>query len=575
MSLFGALSLGGSSLAAQQVGLQVTGNNIANAGTAGYTRQTVELTPGSSTQVAPGQYLGNGVTVASIQRQADEAVNSNLRDATSDQSAADTLNSLLTQLQSTFGTLNDGDLSAQMNDFFNDFSTLANNPSDTAQRSVVIQDGSSLASYLQNLRGQLSSIQSTSQQQAGVLVTQANSLAQSIAQLNGQIATSTTSAGTDNNLLDQRDQDLSQLAQIMNIQTVVQPDGAVNVLVGSMPLVQGTQSNGVSSKQVANGTTNSSTTQILFANSGDVMNVTGGQLGSLLGANANYLEPAVQTVDQVAAGLISAVNEVHTQGQGTTGFSSVTGTTDVLDPTAALNGPASTTGIAFPPGNGSFDLYITDATTGETTTQQVNVNLSGNGTPDSLNSLAANINAAGNGAVTASVNASGQLTIASNDPNVTFGFGNDSSGVLSALGINTFFTGNDASNIAVNNVLLSDPSKLAAGQDNEPGSNTNAQALSLVGNAAVSQLGGQSLNDYYTNYIGTLAAHAQNASDNATAQSTIYNSIYNQQQAISGVSMDEEAVNLTKYQRAFEGSAQFITVVNELMQTVLTMMGTA
>ncbi len=202
------------------------------------------------------------------------------------------------------------------------------------------------------------------------------------------------------------------------------------------------------------------------------------------------------------------------------------------------------------------------------------MNLSGNGTPDSLNSLAASINSAGGGTVAASVNASGQLTIASSNPNVTFGFGNDSSGVLSALGINTFFTGTDASDIGVNSVLLNDPSKLAAGQDNEPGSNTNAQALSLVGNAAVSQLSGQSLNDYYTNYIGNLAAHAQNASDNATAQSTIYSSIQSQQQSISGVSMDEEAVNLTKYQRAFEGSAQFITVVNEMMQTVLSMMGT-
>ncbi len=305
MSLFGALSLGSASLAAQQVGLQVTGNNIANAGNAGYSRQAVELAPGASQQVAPGEYLGTGVDVTGIQRQASDAVNASLRDATSNQSSAQTLDSLLTQVQSTFGTLNDGDLSSQMTGFFNDFSTLANNPSDTAQRSVVIQDGSSLASYLQNLRGQLTSIQQTSQQQVGTLVTQANSLVNSIAQLNGQIATSSTSAGSDNSLLDQRDQDLSQLSQIMNIHTVMQPDGTVNVSVGSMPLVQGTIASGVSSKEVPDPSGGPlPTTQVTFADSGDVMNVTGGQLGSLLSANENYLEPAVQTVDQVASGLI-------------------------------------------------------------------------------------------------------------------------------------------------------------------------------------------------------------------------------------------------------------------------------
>lgn len=570
MSLLGALSLGGASLAAQQTGLQVTGNNIANAGTVGYSRQSVQLTPGASNKLANGQYLGTGVTVDAIQRQANDAINSSLRDATSDQSAAQTLDSLLSQVQSTFGTLNDGDLSAQMNDFFNSFSTLANNPGDAAQQSVVVQAGASLANYMQSLRSQLSSIRSTAQQQTTALVTQANALSQSVADLNKQIsASSAGGTGADNNLLDQRDQDLSQLSQIMDIHVIQQANGSVNVLVGSMPLVQGSVSRGVSSKQVPDSTGTFSTTQVTFANNGDQMAVTGGQLGSLISSTSTYLTPAVQAVDSMAAGLISAVNAIHTQGQGLSGFSTVTGTTQVLDPTAALNSPTLTSGITFAPTNGTFNLYLTDSTTGQITTKQINVNLSGQGTPDSLNSLAANITAAGGGVVSATVNPNGTLKIASNNGNVTFGFGQDTSGVLASLGINTFFTGTDATNIGVNNVLLNDPSKLATGQNNVAGSNTNAQALALVGNAKVSLLGGQSLNDYYTGYIGNLAAHAKNASDNATAQSTIVSSITAQQQAISGVSMDEEAINLTRFQRAFEGSARFITVVDEMMQTVL------
>jgi len=565
----GALSLGGSSLAAQQVGLQVTGNNIANAGTDGYSRQTVNLQPGDPQQLAPGQFLGTGVNIASIQRQANEAINESLRDATSGQSGAQTLDTLLGRVEGTFGALNDNDLSARMTSFFNGFSTLANNPGDAAQRSVVVQNGASLADYMQSLRGQLSAIRTDAQAQVTTLVTQANALAKSIADLNGKIATTEAGAGGANTLRDQRDQALTSLAQIMDIRVIDQGGGNLNVLVGSMPLVQGTTSRGVSSTQVLDPTGTFNNTRVTFADNGDGMALTGGTLGTLISARDNYLQPAIQTVDQLASGLISAVNAIHTQGQGLTGFSTVTGTTAVLSPTSTLTAGLLTTGITFPPTNGTFNLSIKDEVTGQITTKQIAVNLSGQGPQTTLNSLAASISAAGGGVITAGVGANGKLTISSNNNNVTFGFGEDTSGVLSSLGINTFFTGTDASNIAVNAVISNDPSFLAAGRGNIPGSNGNAQALSLAGSAGVSQLGGKSLTDYYMNYIGTLAAHARNASDDVTAQSAIRDTIFAQQQAISGVSMDEEAINLTKYQRAFQGTARFISVVDEMMQTIL------
>src|SRR5262249_14925785 len=113
------------------------------------------------------------------------------------------------------------------------------------------------------------------------------------------------------------------------------------------------------------------------------------------------------------------------------------------------------------------------------------------------------------------------------------------------------------------------PSMLAAGRGNVTGSNTNAQAIALAGSAAVSSLNGKSITDFYSDYIGDFSAKAKNISDDVTTKGTIHDTLFAQQQSISGVSMDEEAVNLTKYQRAFQGTARFITVVDELMQTVL------
>ena len=121
MSLLGALQLGGSSLAAQQIALQVTGNNISNAGTDGYSRQVVQMAPGTPQEVAAGQFLGTGVTVQSVERQVSESLNESLRNATSGQTGAQTLTSYLTRLQSAYGALGSNDLSAQPTNVFNSF----------------------------------------------------------------------------------------------------------------------------------------------------------------------------------------------------------------------------------------------------------------------------------------------------------------------------------------------------------------------------------------------------------------------------------------------------------------------
>ncbi|HVX86037.1 MAG TPA: flagellar hook-associated protein FlgK [Phycisphaerae bacterium] len=570
MSLLGALHTGGSSLAAQQAALQVTGNNISNAGTAGYSRQVVDLASTGPADIGNGQYTGNGVGVQSIERQVSAALNESVRGASSDQASAQTSNTVLSQLETTFGALNDNDLASRMTDFFNSFSTLANNPADEGQRAVVIQNGSTLAGYLQQLRGQVSTIGTNLSAQVTSNAQQANTLVTQIADLNKQIAsTGTAGIGATNALLDQRDQALSQLAGIMDIKVIDQGGGNLNVLVGGMPVVQGTLSRGV---QVGTTTDASGNLvqQLQFSDNGDTMNASGGTLGALLTAQSQDVTPALNEIDSIAAGLIQAVNQIHTQGQGSAGFTSVTGTTQVTDPTAALNASSITTGIAFPPNNGTFNLYITDGS-GQTTTQQITVNLSGQGAQTTLNSLAASITAAGGGTVSASVDTAGHLQITSSDPHVTFGFGDDTSGALASLGVNTFFSGKNASDIAVNSVLTNDPDHLATGRDNVAGSNRNAQALALAGSAAVASLGGKSVQDAYAAYTADLAAKTQTASDSVTATTTIYQSLYAQQQSISGVSLDEEAINLTQYQRAFEGSARFINVVNQMMQTVLTL----
>src|SRR4051794_34848310 len=154
MSLLGTLQVGKSALAVQQAALQVTGNNIANAGNADYTRQVANLSPSRDQQIQPGMFIGTGVDLTGIKRQIDEALNARLRSSVSDSQSADTTQQWLGRVESTFNELSDEDLSTGMSKFFNAWSNLANKPQDIGLRQVVLQNGDAVAGQYNNLRKQ-------------------------------------------------------------------------------------------------------------------------------------------------------------------------------------------------------------------------------------------------------------------------------------------------------------------------------------------------------------------------------------------------------------------------------------
>src|SRR5437762_9238654 len=187
MSLIGALNTGKTALAVQQAALQVTGNNISNAGNADYTRQTASTAPTPDQQFTPGIFLGTGVNLNAVQRQMDESLQGRIRGSISDNEPADQTQQWLGRVESTFNELSDDDLSTQLSTFFNSWSNLANKPQDIGLRHVVIQNGNNVGKWFQNVRGQLSSLQSDVADRIKGLAGAANALAQQVADLNAQI----------------------------------------------------------------------------------------------------------------------------------------------------------------------------------------------------------------------------------------------------------------------------------------------------------------------------------------------------------------------------------------------------
>jgi flagellar hook-associated protein 1 FlgK len=562
MSLFDALNTATSALAVDQAGITVTGNNIANVGNANYSRETATVTPSQDTEVQPGIFVGTGVDLTSVQRQVDSALNSRLRGSQSDNSSAQTTANWVGQVQSTLNALSGSDLSAQLSTFFTGWSNLANNPTDSGLRQVVIQNGQNTAGYLQNLDGQLNGLQTNVNQELPLQVSSANNLATQIASLNVQIATAQNSAGgSPNSLLDQRDAALSQLSQLVNINTQDQPDGTVNVFVGSQPLVVGQTNNGLSMKNETDANGNVTPT-VIFTNDNGTVPATSGVIGALQSVKSQ-ITSATDQINTIAHNLIDAVNQVHASGQGTAGFTSVTSTNTVNDPTKALASTAA--GLDFTPKNGSFVVTVTQAD-GTASSTLVPVNLTGSANDTTLNSLATSLN--GIAGVSATINA-GQLTIKSTGANAKISFSQDSSGTLADLGINTFFTGKDASDIAVNSTVSSQTSLLAAGSNGEPGDNTAALAISNLESASLPGLGGESLESSYQNLVNDVGNSAATATTNATAAKNVQDALSAQQQGVSGVSLNEEAVNLIQQQQAFQAAAQVVTTVNQMFASML------
>jgi flagellar hook-associated protein 1 FlgK len=211
---------------------------------------------------------------------------------------------------------------------------------------------------------------------------------------------------------------------------------------------------------------------VIFKANNGTMKLTGGQLGGLASAQQE-ISGTIDNVDSLAGNLIFELNKLHASGQGLEGLTSTTATNALDDTTVPLNDPKS--GLKEVPNNGSFVVHVTNKTTGLTTSTLVQVDLDGQNANDTtLDSLTADLNGIAN--VNASVSG-GKLKIATSSSDVEVSFSQDSSGVLAALGINNFYQGTNASDIAVNSAIQADPKLLAAAKNGEPADNQTALAI--------------------------------------------------------------------------------------------------
>ncbi|MDX1961651.1 MAG: flagellar hook-associated protein FlgK [Pirellulales bacterium] len=565
MSLFSSIQLAGSTLRAQQIGLQVTGQNIANANTPGYIREEVVFTPGP-TQRLGNLLLGLGSRVQAIIQKSDKFLDERLRAANSEQAGTNVEKETYLQLEAFYGELGSTDLSTSLNNFFNTISEVLNQPESDAARNLVALKGKTLTGDINRLARRVGDLRSDLNDRVAQNVDDVNRLLASIRTLNIQISNSEggdVSASDAVGLRDQRNQALTELSKLIDVQVEEQESGAVSVFAGGEFLVIDGLARSLTTK--ASSEDGLGVFDVRIAETDSPLNISSGELYGLIHSRDEVLANFLETLDNFSGALAFEFNKVFSSGQGLTGYSTLTSHESVDSVTAALDA----TGLDFTPVNGSFALQVHNKRTGLTQTTEIRVDLNGLESDTSLADLAAQIDAI-NG-VSATLTPERKLVIASDSTDQEFTFGQDTSGALAALGINTFFVGNDASSLGINSIISADPSKFAASLGGLGEDTKNAVALAGFLDRPLESQAGTTLSDLYDRMTADLTQNSTIAQSAAEGALVFKENLQGQSLAISGVNLDEEAINMLRYQRVYQASAKFIQTLDELLQLLVTL----
>ena len=341
-----ALSLTSGALDADQAALSVVANNVANANTTGYTEETPNFQENAPIEIG-GVSVGDGVSETGATSQRDRVLEERLDQQQQLASASSTRLTALNNIQALFtpdsgsSSATAGDIGSDITSFFDSFSSLESDPTDSALSEQVLTSASTLSGDISSAASSLNSQSAALDQEASGVVSQVNSLTSALAELNLQIQSTSpdADAGT---LEDQRQQDLSQLSQLIGINQVTTENNGLSITTTSGQLLVSEGQN----FQLTTGTVNGVTD--FFLGGTDITSqlaAGGGQLGGYLTARDTDIPSALGSLDQLAYGISTSVNALNNAG---TDLDGVEGTGTNSD------------GVA---GNGATPLYIFDQPT--------------------------------------------------------------------------------------------------------------------------------------------------------------------------------------------------------------------
>ncbi len=546
MSISHLLDIGRSALQAAQFGLDVTANNIANVNTPGYTRQ--RAVQAAHEPISIGKYIrGSGVAIEGAERIYDAFLGRQVINANSEMNDYQLREQTYSRIESILYPSEDSNLGTLIDEFFNSWQDLANNPVGTVERQMVLTRAEELASNLNYLHGSLEEEIRHTNTVLEEHRDEVNRLASEIALLNKEIGRVENHGVAPNTLLDQRDALIQELAGYVDVNMIENQGGMVTVLVsGGQPLVDGTSS---FTLDLIEDPDDHGFYRLSIRGTDITDSLEAGKMKGVVESRQKIVE-FQDELNRLAAEFTREFNRLHTAGYD-------------LDANLGLDffAPLDANVVALSANQGGADVSLQEIIDPSLLTlDDYEIRFTDSSNYQIINTNQDTVVSTGTYTSGANIEFEGIRVALSNQT------GPPAAGDTFRVSV----TEDAAHMIQVN---IQDTDQIAAAQDPNalPGDNRNALALAALRNETVVDGGSTTFSGFYQSLIGKVGSEVQNATRKAEAGEAVYEAAVDYRNGVSGVSLEEEELRLLAYQHAYQAAARFMTVVEELMDTLIHM----
>jgi flagellar hook-associated protein 1 FlgK len=626
-SAFQGIEIGKRGVIAHQQALNVTGHNLSNASTEGYSRQRIEMSafdpiylPGLNREETPGQ-IGQGTIIERIERVRDQLLDRRIVAQAGGEGYWTARDPYVHMMEQAYLEVGGTSIRGKMDAFWDAWQELSIYPADTPPRAAVLERGKTLIDGIHERYKSLKGLQDMAEEDIRLTVGKVNDLSREIAGLNRDIQRVKAQGDNPNDLLDRRDLLTDRLSSIIDITVDNRDPDEFMIHTAGFILVQGQIGRQF---DLVQGVETEGYSRIIWRETGDEARFQDGSLAALVELRDHTIEGEIQNLDSMTMNFIDLVNEIHRSAygiNGTTGLDFFTEHPFVTN----LNGNYDRDG------DGAYDSsYIFRINGTNALEERAQVGLEGaiilSGAQgnvevpyyptDTVADIISRINNSG-AEVTARLNRDGRLSLKGTpaegailpggNPDFVIRHIEDSgrflagyAGVLNASGPEGAYdwggpdavavlsgdaadralapTAHPSGWIEVNSALFRDPGSVASGfgengRAANPGNGDAAMAIAAVRNTAVmvGRLG--TFDDYFADAVGRIGMLGAQSRDSLETQNLIMKQLKDMRESISGVNVDEELSNMIKYQHGYSAAARFITTVNSLLDTIINRMG--
>ena len=560
-SLNSSLHMGQHALSINQRAMQTVGHNIANQETEGFSRQQVH----SGTAAPDPTGVGGGAKAQPTSRVYDKFVQRKILQENPRSGMFKSRGEFLQKIEIIFSETEGNGLHQALNEFWNSWSQLSNQPESESARIQVRERSDVLARRFRGMHSQLDGLRNEINGRLVATINKVNELGQKVAELNRQIISYESGQRNANDMRDARNQAIEELSELVDVNSFENPNGRVTVIIGrDWTLVEGNNRYQLEGKMKGGELGMLSIDGVsINDNRRDLTRIfREGEMSEMLRMRDDTIVGYQHNLDEIAFNLAGQVNKIHATGTG------INSATDMMKSTFGLNSTALSQPLPFLK-DGIFQLHLVDPHNEILETYEIEIQAGIDTLPDIVQRL--NQTISDPGLLQASIEADGSMLLQSAS-DYKFIFGEDQSSITQVLGLNSFFdTLKGAEDIQLSEHIRENTNNISTGKDLIPGDNRVALEIAKLQTRPTMRDETMTFDEYYNGVLTGMGLKIQRNKTEQAQQESMVRQFKEIRSSISSVNMDEELTDMMQYQKAYEASARFINTVDRMMETVIKM----